>query len=271
MEDSGARVWFKDYHTCQLGLGIFAACFTAAICLHLIKRATFRRGAGTHKRWSLVAMKSMSEQPGAVQHEFSYSSELEFASLGKAMRVVAFIFVIKALVVNGALSFGTYWLHSNPELVPSEVFGEFAEMFDYLFFAFFLRRAAHYCELITTSTGSDMTNLMRGIATLVAFFKRLVIVGIILVVKGVASTSSRLSQLASLRAKGESVQVASTLPFGWTPPAWTGWLMPLCYSFITIFMIVFGIKSLQDEVTNLSKDCHTIQPVRSVVSMRSQV
>jgi len=181
---------------------------------------------------------------GVPQWEFDQTNSKVFSQLAGAMRVVAGVFLVKALAVHGVSWCGTYLLHSSPGMIYSEIFGEMAEMFDYIFFSFFLWKAAADVQAIADSTGNDITFLMRAIAALLAFFKRLVIVGGILILKGVASTLGKLSDLFHLKEQGIAVQVAATPPFGLVPPAWC---FPLGFVMITVFMVVFGRKSLWDD------------------------
>jgi len=181
---------------------------------------------------------------GLPQWEFCESNARVFSRLAKAMRVVSMVFLVKAVAVHGLGCFGTYLLHSNPELIYSDIFGEMAEMFDYICFSFFLWKAASDINAIANSTGSDITFLMRGVAALLAFFQCLIIVGGILILKGVSTTTGHMFDLHHLKARGIAVQNVATPPFGFVPPAWC---FPLGFFGITIFMVVLGRKSLWDD------------------------
>jgi len=185
------------------------------------------------------------------QWEFCESNAFVFSQLAKAMRVVAKVFLVKAVVVHGLACFGTYLLHSNPELVYSDIFGEMAEMFDYIFFSFFLWKAAGDIDAIANSTGSDITFLMRAMAALLAFFKRFIIVGGILILKGVSTNTGHMFDLFHLKQHGIAVQVAAKPPLGFVPPAWC---FPVGFLAITVFMVVLGRKSLWEDYEQISPD-----------------
>jgi len=135
-------------------------------------------------------------------------------------------------------------------------------MCDFIAFAYFLRRASKSIRLIATSSGSDITNLMRGMAALVSLFRRITIVVVLMIIEGFCATTGRLSQLAALRRSGESVQVSSSsFLFGVFPPAWLVWIVPLFYSLITVFMVVDGAKSLHNEIDKITAgDAGVIAP-----------
>lgn len=186
---------------------------------------------------------------GKPEWEFEAKNVQVFSKLATAMRAVALVFLIKGLAVNGVMSMGSYLLHPRPQLIYSDIFGEFAEMFDYVFFGFFLWHAARDIAQIESTTGSDITFLMRGMAALLAFFQRLVIVGTILVLKGLAATAGRLSALSSLSRSGAALPVASPTPFGCALPPWS---LPLGFLLITAFMTVVGRKSLRDDYSKIA-------------------
>eukprot|EP00929_Paragymnodinium_shiwhaense_P105193 TRINITY_DN70118_c0_g1_i1.p1 TRINITY_DN70118_c0_g1~~TRINITY_DN70118_c0_g1_i1.p1 ORF type:complete len:305 (-),score=41.28 TRINITY_DN70118_c0_g1_i1:93-1007(-) len=180
---------------------------------------------------------------GKPEWEFEVKNAQVFETLATTMRIVAAVFLTKALTVNGALSLGTYLMHPKPEFIYNEIFGEFAEMFDYIFFSLFLFTAARDMEQVATTTGRDITYLMRAMVALLTFFKRLIIVGSILVIKGVASTWARLSALPALE------QIVPSAPMGIIPPHEA---LPIGFVLVTLFMIILGWKSLQDDYSQIA-------------------
>lgn len=218
---------------------------------HLIKRLLRLVPCQQQHRSCLAATQRRGSKDGAPQWEFSETNEKVFTQLAQAMRMVSRVFLVKALAVHGLACFGTYLLHSNPELIFSDIFGEMAEMFDYIFFSFFLWKAAGDIQAIADSTGSDITFLMRAMAALLAFFKRFIIVGGILILKGVSTTGGHLLDLLHLKEKGIAVQVAGLPPFGFVPPAWC---FPLGFLVISLFMGILGRKSLWDDYGQISSD-----------------
>mmetsp|Transcript_11887 Transcript_11887/g.23053 ORF Transcript_11887/g.23053 Transcript_11887/m.23053 type:complete len:313 (-) Transcript_11887:82-1020(-) len=199
----------------------------------------------------LAAAQRTASNEGQPEWEFEEANARVFSQLASTMRVVAKVFLVKAVVVHGFMCFGTYLLHSNPGLVFPDIFGEMAEMFDYIFFSYFLNKAASDIQAIADSTGSDITFLMRGVAALLAFFQRLIIVGAILILKGASTTKGHLNDLLSLKQQGIAVQVAAAPPFGFVPPAWC---FPVGFFAITVFMVVLGRKSLWDDYGQISRD-----------------
>ncbi|CAE8628867.1 unnamed protein product [Polarella glacialis] len=113
-------------------------------------------------------------------------------NMASAMNFTARMFCAYAFGVKAVTSILNWATAESPLRILGDIVGEWCEAWDYFFFAVFLWRAQSAFEAISQSSGSEVDHLLRGMAALLSFFKRMQIVAAIMVIKGFCVNAARL-------------------------------------------------------------------------------
>merc|ERR1711907_454306 len=137
------------------------------------------------KKEKLERMRTAEPGPlGTDEYEFNEKQEQVFHNLIGIIYSCAVMFFLMFLVTMVQIIYESSQDKGKPPDVPAA-----SDAIDWLFYAYFLRRASLAFELVVTSEGSDIQNLMDGLNKLYLLFKRMRFVSTIYVIKTIALTA----------------------------------------------------------------------------------